>query len=65
MDFLNKELERNKKYRDLLYQQLDKDKKKFIEEIKSGLGDKIIFEFKEIKKDSKISFWEKIKKIFK
>jgi hypothetical protein len=64
MDFLDKELEKNKKYRDLIYKQLDKDKKKFINEIRTGLGEKIIIETKEEPEKNKISFWEKIKKIF-
>lgn len=61
-DFLRKELEKNKKLNDLIYKQLDKDKKKFIKEIKSDLGKKIVIGFKEPKK--KLGFWGKIKKIF-
>lgn len=61
-DFLKKELEKNKKYSDLIYRQLEQDKKTFIKKIKSDLGDKIFLDFKESKK--KVSFWEKIKKIF-
>lgn len=62
-DFLKKELDKNKKYSDLIYKQLEEDKKKFIREIKSGLGKKIVVGFKEEK--TKVSFWEKLKKIFK
>ena len=63
MDFLDKELERNKKYRDLLYKELGNDKKKFIKEIKSDLGNKILVGLKVDEK--KITFWEKIKRIFR
>lgn len=62
-DFLKKELEKNKKFNDLIYKQLDRDKKKFIKEIKSGLGKKIVVGFSEPK--SKLTFWEKIKRVFR
>lgn len=62
-DFLNKELEKNRKFSDLIYKQLERDKKKFIKEIKSDLGKKIVVGFHEPKK--KLSFWEKIKRIFR
>lgn len=62
-DFLKKELEKNKKYSDLLYKQLEKDKQKFIKEIKSELGNKIVIGFKENQK--KLTFWERIKKVFR
>lgn len=65
MDFLDKELEKNKKYRDLIYKQLNRDKQMFIDEIRSGLGKKIIFETKENNAETKINFWEKVKKIFR
>lgn len=64
MDFLNKELEKNKKFRDLIYKQLDRDKKEFIREMRSGLGDEIKVGSKEQKEKNNISFWEKLKKIF-
>lgn len=62
-DFLKKELEKNQKYNDLIYKQLDIDKKKFIKEIKSELGKKIVVGFREEK--VKISFWERIKRVFR
>jgi hypothetical protein len=61
-DFLNKELEKNKKYQDLIYKQLENDKKEFIKEIRTNLGDKIVVGFKQPK--PKVNFWGKLKKIF-
>lgn len=66
-DQLNKELEKNQKYSDLLYKQLEIDKKIFIDKIKSDLGKTIVQDLKEVKEKSKEkkSLWSKILKIFK
>lgn len=63
-DFLNKELDKNKKYRDLIYKQLEIDKKEFIKEIRTNLGNKIVVGFKQPNPKPKNSFWDKLKKIF-
>lgn len=65
MDFLDKELEKNKKYRDLIYKELDKDKLNFIKKIRSGLGEEIISEYQEKRQKNKLTFWQKLKKIFR
>lgn len=64
-DYLNKELEKNKKLRDVLSKQLEVDKKNFITYIKSDLGETIKNDFIEKKVEKKDNFWQKLKKIFK
>lgn len=64
-DYLNKELDKNVKLREVLKKQLDIDKENFINKIKTDLGKTIKEDFKEQKVIKKISFWSKLKKIFK
>ena len=64
-DYLNRELERNRKLMEILSKQLDNDKKNFINQIKSDLGKTIKNDFVKKKQSKKNNFWEKLKKIFK
>ena len=59
------ELKTNEKQRKLINDQLKRDKEIFISEIKSGLGEKILNDFDELKKNKKVTLLGILKKIFK
>ena len=65
MDSLDKELKKNEKYRELLYKQLEKDKKIFAEHIRGHLGREINENLKIENKEKCVTFWDKLKNIFR
>jgi hypothetical protein len=65
MDSLDKELKKNEKYRELLYKQLDKDKKVFAEHVRNYLGNEINQNLKIEKEEKRMTFWDKLKNIFR
>lgn len=65
MGEIEKELKRNEKLRELIFKELDRDKKQFANEIKSRVGKQIVNDLNNKKKNNRKSFWEKIKSIFR
>lgn len=66
-DHLEKEIKRNEAIKNLIYTQLDSEKKVFADKIKEELGRKIVTELKSVKevKLKKPSFWVRLLNIFK
>ena len=66
-DHLEKEIKRNEALNNLLYTQLNSEKKVFADKIKEELGRKIVEDLKSTKeiKSKKPSFWARLINIFK
>lgn len=62
---LEKELEKNKKYRKMVYLELEEQKRRYITEMKDSISKEIRKEFQKNKEIKKDSFWSKLIKIFK
>lgn len=64
MDDIEKELKKNEKLIELIGKELERDKKKFANEIRLHVGKEIVVELNSKKQNNKKSFWYKIKSLF-